>query len=307
MLQVDLTQFVVAPSWDWNDGFEAWLKESGRRENTVSAYLQDMRHYFRFFNDLTAGNVKSYFAMQDQDNQVKPTSRNRRLASMRVFVKWAVEMGLMDSDPTIGVKRVEVEMSPRDRTADEMAILEKVVTDQSHLRCHTDAHSFLGRRDELIWGLFNDAGLRIHEVAGLKIGDVDLVAREIRVLGKGGKKAPVAIPQRLVDLITSWLEIMPASVGGYLVTDWKGQGITRGQVWRRIKLIGDKAGLQLRPHDLRHTFVYSTIDTALRQGIDLPVAFDVGRKQARHGDVRTTTKFYLRARGSQVRSVVEAR
>jgi site-specific recombinase XerD len=308
MNQIDLTQLPVAPSLHWSEVFGAWLHETGRKPLTISAYLQDMHHYFRYFSEVTATNVKAYFAMQDVDNTVKPTSRNRRLASMRVFVRWAVEVGLMDADPTLGVKRVEVELSPRDRTSDEMSALDAVAAEGSHLKCRTEAHGLLGLRDSLIWNLFEDAGLRISEISDLRISDVDLEERLIHVLGKGGKKADVIIPQRLVDSIAGWLAVMPASVEGHLVTDWNGQGIGRGQIWRRLKMLGEKAGVKdLKPHDVRHTYVYHTIDKALRQGIDLPVALDVARKQSRHSDVRTTMKFYLHARVSQVRAVVEAR
>ena len=305
---IDITTLPVAPSLHWSEAFGAWLHETGRMPNTISAYLQDMHHYFRYFGELNAQNVKAYFAMQDVDNTVKASSRNRRLASIRVFVKWSVEAGLMDADPTVGVKRVDVELSPRDRTADEMSALEEVAAAGSHLMCQTEAHSVLGLRDELMWNLFKDAGLRISEIAELRIGDVDMEANVIHVLGKGGKKADVIIPQRLVDVIASWIKLMPISVDGNLVTDWNGHGIGRGQIWRRMKILGAKAGVKdLKPHDLRHTFVYATIDKALHQGIDLPVAMDVARKQSRHGDVRTTMKFYLHARVSQVRAVAEAR
>ena len=305
---VDLTTLPVAPSLHWSEEFGAWLHENGRKPLTISAYLQDMRHYFHYFGELSAVNVKAYFAMQDVDNTVKPSSRNRRLASMRVFVQWAVEAGLMDADSTVGVKRVDVELSPRDRTADEMSALDEVAVNGSHLKCETLAHGLLGMRDALMWNLFKDAGLRISEIAGLQVSDVDLDGNVIHVLGKGGKKADVIIPQRLVDVIASWIKLMPASVDGNLVVDWKGHGIGRGQIWRRLKLMGEKAGVKdLKPHDVRHTYVYSTIDAALRQGVDLPVAMDVARKQSRHGDVRTTMKFYLHARVSQVRAVAEAR
>ena len=305
---VDLTTLPVAPSLHWSEEFGAWLHENGRKPLTISAYLQDMRHYFHYFGELSAVNVKAYFAMQDVDNTVKPSSRNRRLASMRVFVQWAVEAGLLDADPTVGVKRVDVELSPRDRTADEMSALDEVAVSGSHLKCETLAHGLLGMRDALMWNLFKDAGLRISEIAGLQVSDVDLDGNVIHVLGKGGKKADVIVPQRLVDVIAAWIKLMPVSVDGNLVVDWNGKGIGRGQIWRRLKLMGEKAGVKnLKPHDVRHTYVYSTIDAALRQGVDLPVAMDVARKQSRHGDVRTTMKFYLHARVSQVRAVAEAR
>lgn len=296
----------VAPA-HWREEFASWLREGGRSVNTISAYLQDLAHFERYFSEVSAQNVRTYFRMQDVDNTVKPASRNRRLASLRVFVKWAVEAGYLEADPTIGVKRVEVELSPRDRTRGEMSSLEAVAAVHGHLRCETEAHAQLGYRDAVIWSLMEMAGLRVSEVADLKVSDVDLDGKVIHVLGKGGKKADVQIPQALVDVIASWLTRKPVSKKGHLVTDWNGYGLSRGQVWRRLKLMGEKAGVEdIRPHDVRHTFVYRTIDTAVSQGMAIPVAFDAARKQARHGDVRTTQKFYLHARASDVRAVVEA-
>lgn len=304
---IDITQLQVTPTLHWSEAFGAWLHSSGRRPNTINAYLQDMHHFFRYFSELTPENVRSYFKMQDVDNQVKPTSRNRRLASMRVFIHWAVDAGLMDSDPTISIKRVEEELSPRDRTAAEMAALNQVVSDGSHLKCHTPGHALLGLRDQLIWTVFELTGMRIHEIAGLLISDVDAKRMEIRVLGKGGKKAPVKMSQRLWDAIASWMERMPAPVDGHLVTDWTGHGLSTSQIRRRIQMMGQSAGVSdLKPHDLRHTRAYRLLDQFRAQGVPDPVALEGVRKEMRHSDSRTTQKFYLRPRDSQVRAAVEA-
>lgn len=315
MFDIDLTTLPIAPTLHWSEAFATWLHNNGRKPLTVSAYVQDMQRYFRYFGELNATNVKAYFAMQDVDNTVKPTSRNRRLVSMRVFIQWAVEAGFMDADPTVGVKRVEVELSPRDRTADEMSALRNVAQDGSHLKCHTENHTLLGLRDHLIWNLFELTGMRIHEIAGLQISDVDPREMVIHVLGKGSKKAPVKMSQRLWEIIASWLDAstssaqrrMPVSVEGYLVTDWNGQGLSTSQIRRRIRMMGEHAGVQdIKPHDLRHTRAYALLDQFRAQGIPDPIALDGVRKELRHGDARTTQKFYLRVRDSQVRAAVEA-
>ena len=315
--QIDLTQLTVAPTMHWMENFGSWLHENNRRPNTINAYLQDARHFAAFFQRennevftpglLNATDVKKYFSQQDTDKAVATTSRNRRLASLRVLVEWAVENGILEYDPTVCIKRMPVELSPRDRTPDEMVRLNAVVEDGSYLRCASAGHAWLGKRDQAIWLLFNDAGLRIHEVAGLDVDDLDFEGNKINVLGKGGKKAPVIVSSEFMKAIASWLDLRPASAESAVIVNWNGQRITTGQIRRRIKLMGAAATVDhLLPHDLRHNFVYSVLDTMLEQGLHMPVALDAARKQARHGDAKTTM-MYLRSRDSQIRVAMEAR
>lgn len=319
--QTDFNQIRVAPGLHWIEDFAAWLHRHDRMPKTIEAYLQDVRHFARCFErvnsqafspeQLNATDVKAYFAEQDLDKSVAPSSRNRRLASLRVLVEWAVEAGILEYDPTVAIKRVKFELSPRDRTPEEMNALEAVADAGSHLKRMTEKHDLLGLRDQVIWSLFKDAGLRIHEIAGLDIDDLDLAAGEIHVMGKGMKKAKVIIPSTLVIVLASWLDRRPhpqREMGMErepLVTDWNGKRITTGQIRRRLYLIGEAAGVHVKPHDLRHTYVYTLLDTMLAQGKHMPVALDAARKQARHGDSKTTM-MYLRSRDSQIRAAVEA-
>jgi integrase/recombinase XerC len=308
-------QIRTTPATNWQDGFRAWLQGTGRMPKTVMAYQQDLRHFSKFFEQvnglqftpeqLNATDIKAYFSAQDQDHSVAPTSRNRRLASLRVLVEWAVAKGILEYDPTVSIKRVSVEMRPRDRSPDEMQTLEGVVSIRLHLKRKTDKHNLLGLRDEVIWGLFTEAGLRIHEISGLNQDDLNLEAGEIHVLGKGAKKGIVIIPSSLVKLLSTWLKQKPQSIDQAVVCDWNGHRITTGQIRRRLYLIGQFAGVDVKPHDLRHTYVYSLLDAMLAQGKHMPVALDAARKQARHGDVKTTM-LYLRSRESQIRAAVEA-
>jgi integrase/recombinase XerC len=147
------------------------------------------------------------------------------------------------------------------------------------------------------------AGLRVAEVAGLDVDDLHLESGEITVRGKGGKVGQVIVPCELATLIESWLAARPGA-GLALITDWNGERITSGQVRRRVEMMGAAIGITLKPHDLRHTYIYRLLDSFLRQQVALPVALDAVRLQARHADVRTTMS-YLRASNRQIRMAVE--
>jgi integrase/recombinase XerC len=299
---------------DWMSAFEGWLRESGRRENSVAAYMQDIRHFSRFYERangeafepglLNASDVKAYFAEMDADKSVAPTSRNRRLASLRVLVKWAVAAGMLEYDPTVAVRRVAVELTPRDRTGEELTRLEAAVKAGAHIRCEGERHRWLAWRDRVLYEIFINTGLRIHEVAGLDVDDLDFGACTIRVLGKGGKKAVVAAPSALMDTLREWIEGRGVESAAVLV-GWRGERMTTGQIRRRLQMMGDAAGIHLNPHDLRHTYAYRLAQVMTRQGLPPEKALDGVRRQLRHRDSKTTL-LYFRVRGSEVRAAVES-
>lgn len=314
--QVDITQLPVAPTLHWLEAFGAWIFHNGKARNTISAYLRDARHFAAFFERenaqdfepglLNATDVKKYFARQDADKSVAPRSRNRRLASLRVLVKWAVENGILEYDPTVSIKREKVKTIPRDRTPDEMQTLSDVVDHGSHLRCATELHAWLGKRDRMIWILCKDAGLRENEVAAVDVEDVRFDEGRIYVMGKGGKKDYVNVSTRTMDEIASWLDVRPVGVSQALVTDWNGDRISRSTVWRRIKMLGAAAKVEnLKPHDLRHTFGFSVAEALLAQGLPQLTATNGVRDQLRHGDVKTSS-LYFGIRESQIRAAMEA-
>ncbi len=296
---------------DWLDGFAAWLRGRGKRPLTVAAYVQDVRGFARWFEQargkafvpeaLDEEAVRAWWTAQERA-KAAASSRNRRLASLRALVRWANETGRLAGDPTVGVRRAVRRPGPPRSHEDAFEALAQTAAAAEHLRKHTEKHRWLGLRDRVIFGLMARAGLRIGEVAGLDVADVDLEAGELRVVGKGGVEGRVLIPASLVADLRAWLAVHPG--GAALVTTWNGRRLSTAQIRRRVAAIGEAAGVDLRPHDLRHTYIYRLLDVFLREGMAMPVALDAVRQQARHGDVRTT-QGYLRARYSQVRQAVE--
>jgi site-specific recombinase XerC len=310
----------------WPEDFALWLHEQGRAQKTVEAYLQDVRHYAKWFEGanrtafgldaLNRTDIRVYFEWQ-KAVKAAVNSYNRRLSSLRVFVAWARERGMLDYNPTDRIRRAEQsKLPPRAKDAEEFAGLAAVASTGGHLRCAGEKHQLLAVRDQVIFGLMGQAGLRVAEVAGLDIDDLHLERNEIRVRGKGGKVGDVVIPDELVILIETWIGMRPGAgldtpqsarlldQRSALVTDWHGGRITTGQIRRRVEMVGAAAGLTLKPHDLRHTYIYRLLDSFMAQKTALPVALDAVRTQARHSDARTTMS-YLRASYGQIRMAVE--
>jgi site-specific recombinase XerD len=303
-----LTDFRVTPALTWNEAFALWLHENGRAEKTISAYLQDARHFGAWFERqnsqpfapdlLTRTDVRLYFDWQ-KSVKAAVTSRNRRLASLRVLAGWAQEIGLLNCDPTDRMKRERFERTPRAKTEDEWQSISGAVQKGDHLTHHTDKYAQLGIRDQVIIELLG-VGLRIAEVAGMDVDDCH--GDEIHVRGKGEIERDVNISERLENDLRV---LSGGRASGALIHGWNGERLTTGQIRRRVKAIGAAAGIDLNPHDLRHTSVYRLLDWYLKQGVNIPTAVDAVRQAHGHSDSRTTMT-YLRARKEQMRAAARA-
>jgi len=306
--QIDITQLEVAH--DWRMAFGLWLRQSPtqkRRERSqlsVSAYTSDIEQMSRWFTNrydvqfapdqLNSANLQEYFS----GLECAPATYNRKLASVRMLIKWARSVGVLDYDPSEWTPLQDATReSPRDVVADDRMMLE--------LAAEEKESTLIGLRDSLIFFLMSNAGLRISEVVDLKLSDLHLDDGFIHVFGKGQKHRKVNVGGRLAAKITSWLSRMPASIEGTLLTDDKGLSIGREQAWKRFVLIAERAGVKATPHAMRHTFVLRFMDAVM--GGDpskLPAAIDAVCQQT--GDrPEVILAYYTRARESDMRAAAE--
>lgn len=260
--QINLTDLPVAPHvLDWQIEFGLWLRQTPtqkRRERsqlTVQAYESDLAQMGAWFETLNrkpfapdhmnSMDLKAYFAMLEKE--AKPSTYNRRLASVRMLINWSMSVGLLDYDPAEWIPFVDaVRKSPRDVSDEEYAKLAAAAE---------AGEGLIGLRDQVLFYLMGAAGLRIHEAVGLKLSDLHLEDGYIHVLGKGRKHREVTVGGILAVKIRTWLERMPHSIEGTLITDEKGLSIGRGQAWRRFTAIAEQACIKTTPHAMRHTFV----------------------------------------------------
>jgi len=318
------TNLMIGPTLTtWREAFETWLRLDGRkgslkplREKSIQAVLQDLRHFTRFLEQYdpdaqpcapTVQLVKAYFDWQT--HQVAPASYNRRLASLRTFMRWSHLFGLVDQDPTARIPRLEMsKLPPRSRSHKDCRALSQVSKKASHLRKDTDRHHTLGLRDQIIWALLKDAGLRRAEVASVNLEGIDLEHKLLTVTGKGGKVGQIYLVASLRKLLERWTKTMPRPVadgqGTPLLVGWEGKRISAGQVARRFVMISQAAGLEVTCHDMRHTFVYDLVKSSMDNGATRQVAVGIACQQARHGDTRIT-EMYLRPSFEQVEQAME--
>ncbi len=177
-------------------------------EHTVRAYESDLSQFLSFVaastgrprpdvqpGDIDQASVRGFLADLYRQGQSRATAA-RKLAAVRTFEKYLRREGFVDGDASalVATPRREVKM-PAHLEVDEM----------SRLLETPDNSTPLGRRDRAILELFYASGLRLSELVGLDLEDVNLHERLVRVLGKGGKERLVPFNHSAADAIRLWL------------------------------------------------------------------------------------------------------
>jgi integrase/recombinase XerC len=208
-------------------------------------------------------------------------SAARKLAAVRTFLRYLRREELIDDDPgsMVVTPKREVRM-PAHLSEGEMEAL-----------LGAPADTPLGRRDRAILELFYASGLRLSELAGLDLDDVNLGAKMVRVLGKGGKERIVPFNSTAAKSIRAYLQDREAIVTGQvgrigktaeaarrpgrsrardpLFVNYRGTRLTVRSVDRLVRrhVAASSARLGISPHALRHSFATHL----LQRGADLRV------------------------------------
>lgn len=181
--------------------------------HTVSAYDSDISQFLAFTavqqrksrtqlepHDIDLTSVRLFVADLHRQRQTR-SSVARKLSALRTFGRFLRREGWIDNDPAslaVAPKR-EVKV-PAHLTVDEMSRLLEM----------PDASEPLGRRDRAILELFYASGLRLSELVGLDVEDVNLSARMVRVMGKGGKERLVPFNRTTEGSLRAWVKDRPA-------------------------------------------------------------------------------------------------
>jgi integrase/recombinase XerD len=257
-----------------------WL-ESGLSRNTLSAYRSDLDGFAAW---LKASPVR---ARRDQllgylndcvDRGVRPRTSARLLSSLRRFYHYLLREGLIDEDPT-----ATLEAPKLGRTLPKSLSEEQV----ERLLTAPDADVPLGLRDRAMLETLYATGLRVSELVGLSLQQVNLQAGVLKVIGKGNKERLVPLGEESIEWLQRYLsgarkELLGTHVSDALFPTARGAAMTRQAFWHNIKRYAQRAGIESRlsPHTLRHAFATHL----LNHGADLRVV----QMLLGHADLSTT-------------------
>ncbi|MGB5160228.1 MAG: tyrosine recombinase XerC [Thermoanaerobaculia bacterium] len=241
-------------------------EERGFSAHTVRAYKRDLERFLRFLSvdflneELSAVRpqavdalaVRSFLASQARAG-LGPQSQARSLSALRSLFRFACREGTLVRNPAEGVRSPKQARSlPRHLRPGEVEnLLEAAEGDEP-----------LARRDSAILELLYASGLRVSELSGLDWPDLNLEARTLRVMGKGGKERMVPFGKPAAEALARWLqvweEVRDPSRGPSepVFLNYRGTRLSARSVRRIIDRYVEKAALAagVHPHTLRHTF-----------------------------------------------------
>lgn len=252
--------------------------------NTIDAYRHDLHLLLIHLSGqgLAPTDVKlddlQRFAAWIHERGIGPKSQARILSGVRTFYHYLVVDGYLEIDPTELLESPHLPKHlPEYLTTEEVDRLEAAI----------DLTSAEGHRNRAIIEVFFSCGLRVSELVELKLSNLFLNERFMRVVGKGGKERLVPISQRAVGELELWFDdrrqmrIKPGE-DDYVFLNRRGHHLTRTMILIMVKRLGEAAGIKktLSPHTLRHSFATAL----LRGGADLRVI----QVLLGHADIATT-------------------
>ena len=252
----------------------------GRSPNTVKGYVADLRGlagYVDTFDAFTLDALRRWLADAMSAGKSRATLA-RRTAAARAFSTWAYRRGDISTDAAARLKAPKVNRPLPTVVKGERAgdLVEAGTAD--------DARPAEYLRDRAMLELLYATGIRVGELTGLNLGDVDLARGLAHVTGKGNKQRVVPFGDEAAAAVSEWLEFGRAELAGdtpAMFVGSRGGRIDQRQVRRIVERAGQRAGVEnVSPHTLRHT----TATHMLEGGADLRVV----QEMLGHTSLQTT-------------------
>jgi len=251
--------------WVSADSFGRHLRAENLSPRTVQTYIESTRQFMRFLanHDMPLDvakvhreHVEAFIAYLLERR--KPATANNRYRGLQSLFKWLEEEGEIRDSPMAKMKPPRVpENPPPILRIEELRALLATCEKRRGLE---------DRRDAAILRIFMDTGLRRAEIAGLKNDDVDLDLGLIRVVGKGQRTRDLPIGAKTVKALDRYIRkrrSYPASP--WLWVGHKGRFTSTG-IFQMVKRRGRQIGLNIHPHQFRHTFAHDWLSHGGNEG-----------------------------------------
>ncbi|TDZ77197.1 tyrosine recombinase XerC [Mycobacteroides salmoniphilum] len=278
--------------------------ERGRSVHTQRAYRGDLTSLFDHLSavnpdatlaDLSLPVLRSWLGAQARQGAARSTVA-RRTSAVKIFTAWATRRGLLQTDPAIRLQQPKSR-----RTLPAVLRQDQAVAAMEAAHSGAEQDDPMALRDRLIVEMLYATGIRVSELCGLDVDDIDRSRKVLRVLGKGDKERTVPFGGPAADALTAWLDRGRA----HLANSGSGAAVLLGARGRRIDprqvrtvvhqtMSAVPGAPDIGPHGLRH----SAATHLLEGGADLRVVQEL----LGHSTL-ATTQLYTHVTVARLRAV----
>ncbi|MEQ5876272.1 site-specific tyrosine recombinase XerD [Pseudoalteromonas sp. NFXS39] len=271
--------------------------EQGVSENTLAAYRSDLEKFCQFIKDkdllaVSSDDIEAYLAYR-VDLGLKSRSTARSISALKRFYQYFVREKMIADSPMVNIAQPKAGQS-LPKTLSEAEV--------EALLAAPDIEDPMGLRDKAMLELLYATGLRVTELVGLRMEQINLRQAVVFVKGKGNKERLVPLGEEAMYWLEQFLKVgrsqMIKHATDFVFPSKRGIGMTRQTFWHRIKHYAILASVEspLSPHTLRHAFATHL----LNHGADLRVV----QMMLGHSDL-STTQIYTHVANERLKSVHE--
>ncbi len=229
--------------------------------HTVNNYERDLEQFAAFcqdkkltdWQDIQNADIRQYISKRHRQG-ISSKTLQRQLSSLRSFYRYLIKYHQYVNNPALDIRAPkELKKLPKALDVDQMSGL-----------LDTKPDSILEIRDLAMFELFYSSGLRLSELAGLDLGDIDLRQGMVLVRhGKGGKQRQVPVGSKALRALEQWLQHRRSSLAA-LFTNQQGERLGQRSIQMRLDRWCKKIGLpeHVHPHMLRHSFASHLLESS---------------------------------------------
>jgi len=245
------------------DFLEHLSVERNLSRRTVHEYEADLKLFFEFFaphleDGLTLAGmdertIREFLSYLRRQRDYTPNGMNRKIACLKSYFRFLSKEGYVDASPMEDVRSAKGgRLLPKVLTEDDVDLLLRT----ARARMAEKPGEPGPIRDQAILELFYATGMRLAELVGLNLVDLDLEGRTLRVTGKGNKQRYVFMNEAAAQALKLWLAARPRTRSDAVFLNRFRDRLSRRAVELMFEKVKDEAGLQkaASPHTMRHSF-----------------------------------------------------
>jgi len=276
--------------------YHEYLVKKGKSPHTIKNYISDLMQFQKWFEEstgeqfspgkITEIDVRSYRSYLINIRQLKPSSIKRKLEAIRKFLDWTVKQDIISKNPA---KEVEAPAS--------VTLPPRSLSEKDFFRLRRSFYKGGNERDIAIFEVLANTGIRVSELCSLKLSDVQISERKGKLIvryGKGQKYREVPLNSDARKALNEYLKSRADENNERLFLGERGP-LTPSGVFRIIKRYARDAGVEVSPHQLRHTFARRL----LQSGADIVTVQQI----LGHANLNTTAVYLKPGYGEQEEAV----